>query len=616
MSEPFPQHEPERASSRDLNLLRPALRFLRPYIRQIAAASVALVVTASVTLSVGQGVRVIIDSGFGSADPQLLSQSLVLFGVLVLALTIGTFVRFYFVSWVGERVSADIRSAVYAHLVDLHPGFFEVNQPTEIQSRITTDTTLLQTVIGSSVSIALRNLLMFLGGVVLLLITNPKLTLIVLGSIPLVIAPIILFGRRVRSLSRSSQDSLADVGSYAGESLRNIKVLQAYNHQAADCREFDRRVESAFAVAIRRVRQRSVLIAMVMLLVMGAIAAMLWVGGQDVLGGRTSAGELAAFVFYAFIVAGSVGAISEVLSDLQRAAGATERLMELLSAPNALPDPQTDEPVEQLTPEASTAAAIAFESVSFVYPTRPGVTVLDKLSFAIERGEFVALVGPSGAGKSTLFDLVLRFYDPLSGVVRFNGVDVRNMRRTQLRQNIAIVPQDAALLAGSIRELVGYSLSSAKGADERVDDARVEAALRKANALEFVELLPEGVHTRLGEAGVGLSGGQRQRLAIARALYSEPKILLLDEATSALDAESEAQIRDTMFSLRGQCTVLAIAHRLSTVIGADRIFVLDGGSVEAVGTHDQLLRDSALYARYAKVQFDSPNNTSCSSNEG
>ena len=603
MSEPA--LEAERETSKNLGSLKHALSYLAPYKPQIFAATIALIVTASITLSVGQGVRVVIDSGFGSQDPELLSSSLLLFGALVIALTIGTFVRFYFVSWVGERVSADLRNRVYAHLIDLHPGFFETNQPTEIQSRITTDTTLLQNVIGSSVSIALRNALMFIGGVVLLLVTNPKLTAIVLGSIPLIIVPIVVFGRSVRKLSRSSQDTLADVGSYAGESLRNIKVVQAYNHQQADVTAFDARVESAFVVAAHRIRQRAFLIAMVMLLIMGAIGAMLWVGGQDVLQGRTTAGELAAFVFYALIVAGSVGAISEVWSDLQRAAGATERLMELLAAPNELPNPHTPADISTLK------GTISFQGVGYAYPSRPTVRVLNDVTFAVEPGEMVALVGPSGAGKSTLFDLVLRFYDPSDGSVCLDGHNLKALNRDDLRAHIALVPQDAALLAGSIRELVAYSESN-----HEIDDDRVKRALEKANALAFVEALPEGLGTTLGEGGVGLSGGQRQRLAIARALYSEPRVLLLDEATSALDAESEAQIRDALVSIRGEVTVIAIAHRLSTVIGANRIVVLDGGEVSAIGSHSELLVQSPLYARYAKVQLDSPNSASWSRDSG
>ena len=578
--------EPERESSRNLGSLKPAIAYLAPYKLQIVAATIALIVTASITLSVGQGLRVIIDSGFGSEDPELLSSSLLLFGALVLGLTAGTFARFYFVSWIGERVSADLRNAVYSHLIDLHPGFFETNQPTEIQSRITTDTTLLQNVIGSSVSIALRNVLMFFGGVVLLLYTNPKLTAIVLGSIPLVIVPIILFGRRVRSLSRSSQDTLADVGSYAGESLRNIKVVQAYNHQGADIAEFDQRVESAFQVAVRRIRQRAVLIAMVMLLIMGAIGAMLWVGGQDVLQGRTTAGELAAFVFYALIVVGSVGAISEVWTDLQRAAGATERLMELLAAPNELPDPEM--PVGLTNPEG----AIAFDNVGYVYPTRPTVRVLNNVSFKVEPGEMVALVGPSGAGKSTLFDLVLRFYDPIDGAVSLDGHDLRDLSRAELRDRIALVPQDAALLAGSIRELVGYGEHISD-----VDDGQVKAALAKANALTFVEALPDGLATVLGEGGVGLSGGQRQRIAIARAILRDAPILLLDEATSALDNESERFVQEALKNLEKGRTTIAIAHRLSTVQAADQIIVLEQGEIVETGSHDELMKKNGHYKR-------------------
>ena len=588
---------------------------MRPYIKQILIASVALILTASLTLSIGQGMRVVIDSGFGAnADPGLLSSSLGFFAVLIVALTLGTFVRFYYVSWVGERVSADIRNAVYRHLIDLHPGFFEENQPTEIQSRITTDTTLLQTVIGSSVSIALRNILMFLGGVVLLLVTNPKLTLIVLGCIPLVILPIMLFGRRVRSLSRSSQDTLADVGSYAGESLRNIKVVQAYNHQQADVSAFETRVESAFSVAVRRIRQRAVLISVVMLLVFGAIGAMLWVGGQDVLRGNTSAGELAAFVFYAFIVAGSVAAISEVLTDLQRAAGAMERLMELLVAPNELLDPttQTDEAaVEGESTVGAVTGSIEFDAVNFTYATRPDAQVLKDLGFTIEPGSMVALVGPSGAGKTTVFELMMRFYDPSSGRVLLDGCDLTQLPRAHVRTHIGLVPQDATLLAGSIRSLVAY-----REGVSTPNEARVRWALEKANALDFVEKLPQGLDTELGEGGIGLSGGQRQRLAIARALYSGPKVLLLDEATSALDAESEGKIRDAITSLKGECTLVVIAHRLSTVTGADRILVLDEGRVVASGTHEELLADSPLYARYAQVQLAGSNNGNWRSTSG
>jgi len=580
----------DRGGSKDIRRLGPALRFLLPYKRQVVFASIALVVTAGATLSLGQGIRLVIDSGFASGKADVLVDSLTLFTAFVVVLTIGTFVRFYFVSWVGERISADIRQAVYSHLIHIHPGFFETNAPSEIQSRITTDTTLLQTVIGSSVSIALRNMLMFIGGVTLLFFTNVKLSMIVLASVPFVVAPIILFGRRVRRLSRTSQDRLADVGSYAGESLRHIKVVQSFNHEAEDERVFSFRVDQAFRVSVQRIRQRAFLVAIVMLLVFGAVATMLWVGGQDVLSGQTSAGELAAFIFYAFIVAGSVGAISEVLSDLQRAAGATERLVELLESPSAIVEraDARDLPATRLN--------LSFNDVHFTYPTRLESKVVDGVSFATEPGEMVALVGPSGAGKSTLFDLVQRFYDPQQGNIQLAGQDLRELSLFAVRSAVGYVPQDPVLFAGTLRDNLRY-------ADDAVTDQEIGDALQLAHAQEFVARLPQGLDTLVGEDGVGLSGGQRQRLAIARALISKPEVLLLDEATSALDAESENHIRLSIEGLKGRITILVIAHRLSTVRQADRILVLDDGRLIGSGTHDQLMSSSDLYARFAQMQF-------------
>ncbi|MCZ6618270.1 MAG: ABC transporter transmembrane domain-containing protein [Gammaproteobacteria bacterium] len=580
----------DRPTSRELTSLRPALAFLKPYRWHVAAASFALVVTASVTLSIGQGMRLLIDQGLASGSTDLLVRSIGIFAVLMILLTIGTFIRFYFVSWVGERISADIRSAVYRHLIRLHPAFFERNQPTEIQSRITTDTTLLQTVIGSSVSIALRNVLMFFGGLVLLFYTNAKLSLIVIASVPFVVAPVIAFGRRVRRLSRASQDTLADVGSYAGESLRHIKVVQSFNHQAIDELAFDERVSIAFRVAVRRIRQRAWLVALVMLLVLSAIAAMLWVGGQDVLSGRISPGELAAFIFYAFIVAGSVGAISEVYSDLQRAAGAMERLVELLQSPSELAEP--DKPAV-LPPDGG---ALRVDALSFSYPARPDIEVLHEVDLTVEPGEMVAIVGPSGAGKSTLFDMLLRFYDPTSGSVRFDGIDLRELALVDVRGRIGFVPQDPVLFAGKIAANLTYGKPDATASD-------MDRALVLAHAQDFVSKLPDGLQTVVGEGGVGLSGGQRQRLAIARALLTEPRILLLDEATSALDAESEDHIRQSIAELKGRCSILVIAHRLSTVRQADRILVMDQGRLVASGPHDQLVRSNELYARFARIQF-------------
>lgn len=584
--------EEERPSSKNMRRLRPALSFLRPYLPQVVIASIALIVTASATLSLGQGIRLVIDSGFASGEVVLLNQSLLLFVAFIIVLTVGTFIRFYFVSWVGERVSADIRLAVFNHLVHLHPGFFETNAPSEIQSRVTTDTTLLQTVIGSSVSIALRNILMFLGGMVLLVVTNTKLSLIVLASVPFVVMPVVFFGRRVRSLSRANQDRLADVGSHVSESFRHIKIVQAFNHQWADIAEFGRVVDVALDVALQRVWLRAVLVAVVMLLVFGAVATLLWVGGQDVLSGRTSPGDLAAFIFYAFIVAGSVGSISEVWSDLQRAAGATERLVELLESPSDI----EDGPIETLPPIQ--ALDLTVKNVGFRYPSRPDQLVLNDLSFQVKPGEMVALVGPSGAGKSTFFDVLQRFYDVNTGAILIGGIDTREFSLHALRSAFGFVPQTSSMFSGTVRDNLTYAQPSAT-------DEQVSRALNLANAKTFVDALPHGLQTMLGEDGVGLSGGQRQRLAIARALITEPAFLLLDEATSALDAESEQSIRKSVEALKGQTTILVIAHRLSTVRQADRILVFEEGELIASGTHAELVKDSELYARFADIQFSS-----------
>lgn len=582
--------EQQRASSKDLRRLSPALEFLKPYTFQVGMASLALIVTAGATLSIGQGIRMVIDSGFASGDASLLNQSLLFFAGFVLVLTAGTFVRFYYVSVVGERVSADIRQAVFEHLVHMQPAFFEANSPSEIQSRITTDTTLLQTVIGSSVSIALRNVLMFFGGMVLLFVTNAKLSLIVLACVPLVVLPIVIFGRRVRQLSRVSQDRIADVGSFVSENFRQIKLVQSFNRQDADTQSFAQTVRNALEIALVRIWQRAVLIAVVMMLVFGAVAALVWVGGQDVLAGRTSPGDLAAFIFYAFIVAGSVGAISEVLSDLQRAAGATERLIELMGAPIGIEDGE----VSSLPPRNELDLQVS--DLSFSYPSRPGQNVLAGLNIRVEPGEMVALVGASGAGKSTLFDLLQRFYDPNHGRIALGGVDIKTLRLQTLRAAIGYVPQDPVLMSGSL-------LNNLRYANPAVSAAKVDQALEMAFAKDFVAALPEGLNTLVGEGGVGLSGGQKQRLAIARALLAEPSILLLDEATSALDAQSEQYIGQSVAALKGKMTVLVIAHRLSTVRQADRILVFENGALVGSGCHDELMINNDLYARFAAIQF-------------
>lgn len=572
--------------------IRLASRFIAPYRWHALGALFALVVTAGITLSMGQGIRLLVDQGFMTQSPHLLNQSIGLFMLLVVGLAVGTFARFYLVSWIGERCVADIRRRVFNHLVYLHPGFYEDNRSSEIQSRLTADTTLLQSVIGSSLSLFLRNLLMVIGGIVLLFVTNPKLTSIVVIALPLVIAPILIFGRRVRSLSRLSQDRIADIGSYVSETLGQIKTVQAYNHQAQDEQRFAVTVEEAFDTARKRIFQRAWLITLVIVLVLGAVGVMLWVGGMDVIAGRISAGELAAFVFYSLIVGSAFGTLSEVIGELQRAAGAAERIAELLRAQNIIQPPTTG----LVTLPERVRGDLVLQDVRFCYPSRPESYAVDGLSLSIQAGETLALVGPSGAGKSTVYDLLLRFYDPAEGRILLDGVPLTQLDPLDLRRCFALVSQTPALFFGSIEDNLRYGNPTATS-DE------VREAAKIAYAHDFIEAMPNGYQTHLGDGGLGLSGGQRQRLAIARALLVDAPILLLDEATSALDAQSEHLIQQALPSLMKNRTTLVIAHRLATVKNADRIAVMDQGKLVAVGTHQSLIANNALYARLAALQF-------------
>jgi len=564
--------------------------FVLPYRRRVAAAVAALLVAAGCVLALGQGLRHVVDNGFGSGDSRLLNQALAAMLAIAVVLSVATYFRFYLMMSTGERVITDLRRAVFDHILGLEPAFFEATRTGEVMSRLTNDTTLLQQVIGYGLSMFVRNALMMVGAAVMLFVTSWKLALFVLLGVPATLIPILILGRRVRRLSRANQDRVADVSAYIDEAVHEIRTVQAYAHEDADRASFARHAEAAFEAGVARIGQKAFLVASVMLIAFSAVGTILWIGGQDVLAGRLSAGQLAAFVFYASVVASGAGTVSEVWGELQRAAGATERLVDLLNTQPAIVAPPAPRA------PAVAAGAIEFAAVGFAYPARPGVRALAQFTLALRPGERVALVGPSGAGKSTVLALLLRFYDPQQGAIRIDGVDVRDMAPQALRRLIAVVPQDPVIFAASVLDNVRYGRS-----DASPDAAR--RACEQAGALEFIEALPRGFDTPLGERGVTLSGGQRQRLSIARALLADRPVLLLDEATSSLDAASERLVQQGLEALERGRTTLAIAHRLATVQHADRIVVMDRGAVVAEGTHAELVREGGLYANLAALQF-------------
>ena len=570
------------------------LGLLRPYRWRLVLAGLALLLASGSVLALGNGLRLVIDNGFLAEDAQALAKTLGLMLGVVSLLAMASALRYYQVSWIGERLAADLRQQVFDHLLTLEPSFFESasqgRAAGEIASRLTTDTSVLQSLFGSSISLALRNLVMLTGAVVLMLITQPWLSAMVLIGIPTTLLPIVWYGRRVRRLSRTSQDRVAELGRYAEEALRGLQTLQAFSHEAQDKRHYGQRVEQAFDSAIARTRQRAWLTGVALLVVFSAVGLMLWQGGQAVLAGTLSPGELSAFIFYAILAAGAVATLAEVAGDVQRAAGAAERLLELLDT-----QPTIQSPAKPQTLPSPLRGDIALNAVRFSYPGRR-TPALKSLDLRIQAGERLAVVGPSGAGKSTLLGLLLRFHDPESGAITLDGVDIRQLDLTQLRSTMGMVAQSPVLFSGSVADNLRYGAPSASF--EALRDAA-----HNANALDFIDAMPDGFDTPLGPGGIQLSGGQRQRLAIARALLKDPAVLLLDEATSALDAESERLVQRALDRLMQGRTSIVIAHRLATVINADRLLVLQEGRLVASGTHTELLASNALYRHLAALQF-------------
>ena len=577
----------ENIQKQDLRLLLRLAPFLRPYKKIALIAIIALIFSSIAFLLFGQGIKLFIDEGIYTID----NKAMLLIAVVLITMVMATFIRFYFVSWIGERVSNDVRLAVFNHLLTLHPHYFEVNRSGEINARLTTDTTLLQSIFGFSISMALSSVLLFFGGLTMMIITNLKLALIVLISVPIILLPMAIYGRRLRSLSRKSQDTVADIGTYAGEIVQNIKVVQSFTHEPEESQAFSAEIEKAFTVAKKRIMQSSLLIAAAMILVFTGLGSMIWAGAKDVANGQITAGELAAFIFYAIMVARSVAVISEIYGQLQRAAGATERLLELLAEKSQIFAPVAPRKLN------NGALSLSFNNVHFSYPSRPEQSALEELTFKVKEGETVAIVGLSGAGKTTIFELLQRFYDPSKGSIDVSDINLVDLDPKTLRSSIGVVPQQPTLFSADVSHNIGYGNPTAT-------KNQIKEAAKEAYALEFIEQLPDGFDSYLGEQGVRLSGGQRQRIAIARAILKDPSILLLDEATSALDADSEQKVQDALKVLMEGRTTLIIAHRLATIMHADRILLIDKGRLIAEGSHRDLLSSSQLYKKLCELQFN------------